>query len=443
MFWLQFAVIIIALCFGARFGGIFMGMAGGVGLGVLVFFFNLMPSSPPIDVMLIIIAVVLAAATLQACGGMDYLVQIAEKLLRRNPAHITFMAPLVTYVFTFLSGTGNVAFSVIPVIAEVARESGVRPERPLSISIIASQQAITASPISAAMAALVALLATSGANGSAISMGTIMLIAVPATLCGIFAGAIYASRVGKELQDDPEFQRRLAAGLIQPPGMREVKEVTKSAKISVAMFLFGAVLIVLLGTIPELRPNFVKADGTVVKLAMTHTIEIVMLIVAAFMVITCRPNLDHIVSGSVFKSGMMGVVCIFGLAWMGDTLVSNQMAYIKDSIQGVVTAYPWLFAVGMMLVSALVLSQAATTRLLIPLGLALGLPPHVLIASWPACNGYFIIPSYATLIAGVAFDTTGTTKIGKFVFNHSYMIPGLITCFVSVTVGFLIGGVVL
>lgn len=443
MFWIQFAVIIIALCFGARFGGIFMGMAGGVGLGVLVFLFNLMPSSPPIDVMLIIISVVLAAATLQACGGMDYLVQLAENLLRRNPAHITFMAPLVTYIFTFLAGTGNVAFSVIPVIAEVARESGVRPERPLSISIIASQQAITASPISAAMAALVALLATYGPNGTAISMGAIMMIAVPSTFCGIMAGAFYASRVGMELADDPEYQRRLAAGLIQPPGTREVKEITKSAKVSVAFFLTGAVLIVLLGTIPSLRPDFITADGKTVKLAMTHTIEIVMLIVAAIMVTTCRPNLDHIVSGSVFKSGMMGVVCIFGLAWMGDTLVSNHMPFIRENIQAVVTSYPWLFAVGMMMVSALVLSQAATTRLLIPLGIGLGLPPHVLIASWPACNGYFLIPSYATLIAGVAFDTTGTTKIGKYVFNHSYMIPGLITCFVSVTVGFLLGGIVL
>jgi anaerobic C4-dicarboxylate transporter-like protein len=437
MFWLQFFVIIIALCFGARIGGIFLGMAGGLGLGVLVFLFNLAPSSPPIDVMLIIIAVVLAAATLQACEGMDYLVQIAERLLRRNPAHITFMAPFVTYVFTFLAGTGNVAFAVLPVIAEVARESGVRPERPMSISVIASQQAITASPISAAMAALIALLATFD-----VGMGTIMAIAVPATVLGVTAGAIYASHVGKELADDPEFQRRLAAGLIKPPGTREYKEVTASAKRSVAIFLFGAFLIVMLGTIPALRPDFL-VDGKMVKLGMAHTIEMVMFIVSAVMVVVCRPNLDHIVSGSVYKSGLMGVICIFGLAWMGDTLVSNHMPYIRENVQAVVTAYPWLFAVGMMLVSALVLSQAATTRLLIPLGIGLGLPPAVLIASWPAVNGYFIIPSYATLVAGVAFDTTGTTKIGKFVFNHSYMIPGLITCFVSVSVGFAIAYLIL
>lgn len=437
MFWIQFAVIIIALCFGARFGGVFMGMAGGVGLGVLVFLFHLAPSSPPIDVMLIIIAVVLAAATLQACGGMDYLVRIAEGILRKHPSRITFMAPLVTYVFTFLAGTGNVAFSVIPVIAEVARESGVRPERPLSISIIASQQAITASPISAAMAALVAMLMPFN-----IGMGSIMLIAVPATVLGVFAGACYACRVGKELNEDPEYLRRLAEGLITPPSERKETVVTREAKISVILFVVGAFLIVLLGTVPSLRPDFV-VDGTTTKLAMTHTIEMVMMIVAAAMVIFCRPNLDLIVSGSVFKSGMMGVVCIFGLAWMGDTLVSNYMPFIRANVQQVVTAHPWMFAVGMMLVSALVLSQAATTRLLMPLGIALGLPPAALVASWPACNGYFLIPSYATLIAGVAFDTTGTTKIGKFVFNHSYMIPGLITCFVSVASGFVISSFVL
>lgn len=438
MFWIQFAVIIIALCFGARFGGVFMGMAGGVGLGVLVFLFHLSPSSPPIDVMLIIIAVVLAAATLQACGGMDYLVRIAEGILRKHPSRITFMAPLVTYVFTFLAGTGNVAFSVIPVIAEVARESGVRPERPLSISIIASQQAITASPISAAMAALVAMLMPFN-----IGMGSIMLVAVPATMLGVFAGACYACRAGKELNEDPEYLRRLAEGLISPPSERkETTVVTRGAKISVILFVVGAFLIVLLGTVPALRPDFV-VDGTTTKLAMTHTIEMVMMIVAAAMVIFCRPNLDMIVSGSVFKSGMMGVVCIFGLAWMGDTLVSNYMPFIRANVQQVVTAHPWMFAVGMMLVSALVLSQAATTRLLMPLGIALGLPPAALVASWPACNGYFLIPSYATLIAGVAFDTTGTTKIGKFVFNHSYMIPGLITCFVSVASGFVISSFVL
>lgn len=439
MFWLAFAVVLGALFLGARRGGIFLGMAGGVGLVILVFGLKLPPSSPPIDVMLIITAVIVAASTLQSAGGMDYLVHVAEKILRKNPSRITFAAPIVAYVFTFLSGTGNVVYSILPVIAEVARDAGVRPERPMSISVIASQQAITASPISAAMAAMVALLAPFN-----VGMATIMAICVPATLAGVFLGSVYSSRVGVELKDDPEFQRRLAAGMVTASGSGSTTatSVTKEAKRSVYLFLTGAVLIVLFGTVPELRPNFM-IDGKATRLSMPHTIEMIMLVIAAIIVLTCKADLNKIISGSVFKQGMMGVVCIFGLAWMGDTLVNNHMSFIKANVQEIVTAHPWVFAIALFVVGALILSQAATTRALVPLGIALGLSPVALVATWPAVNSYFFFPNYATVIAGVAFDTTGTTKIGKFVLNHSFMIPGLIACITSVAVGFAIAGVIL
>lgn len=428
MFLLQFAVVMLAMFLGARLGGIFLGMAGGIGLAVLIFVFGLAPSSPPIDVMLIIFAVVTAASTLQASGGMDYLVQLAEYILRKHPSQISILAPLVAYVFTFLSGTGNVAYSIMPVIAEVARESGVRPERPMSISVIASQQAITASPISAATAAIVALMAPFN-----VSMGAILGICIPATIIGVLCGAVYASRVGKELADDPEYQRRLAAGLIEPVVKKELHAVTANAeaKRSVALFLLGAVLIVLLGTIPSLRPDFL-VDGKMSKLSMSHTIEIVMLVIAGVMVLTCKVNIEKITTGSVFRAGMMGLVCIFGLAWLGDTFVQNNLPLIKSGVQDLVVQYPWTFAFALFGVSALIMSQAATTRALIPLGISLGMPAVALVGVWPAVNGYFFIPNYATLIAGVAFDSTGTTRIGKFVFNHSYMIPGLISTSVAV-----------
>ena len=270
MFWIAFAVVLAAMFVGARRGGIFLGMAGGMGLAVLVFGLNLPPSSPPIDVMLIIMAVITAAATLQSAGGMDYLVQTAERILRKNPNRITFMAPIVAYCFTLMSGTGNVVYSILPVIAEVAHDAGVRPERPMSISVIASQQAITASPISAAMAAMVALLAPFN-----ISMLTIMSICIPATLCGVFLGSVYCSRVGVELKDDPEYQRRLAEGMITlKKNIAETAQVeaTPEAKRSVWIFLTGAILVVLFGTIPGLRPDFMIA-GKVSKLSMPHTIE--------------------------------------------------------------------------------------------------------------------------------------------------------------------------
>lgn len=179
MFWTELCFILVALMIGARIGGVFLGMVGGLGVGVMVFIFGLTPSTPPIDVILIILSVVLAAASLQASGGLDLLVKLAEKILRRHPRYITLLAPFICYIFTFMSGTGHVVYSLLPVISEVARDSGIRPERPLSISVIASQQAITASPISAAMAAMIGLMAPLG-----VSISTIMMICVPATLIG-------------------------------------------------------------------------------------------------------------------------------------------------------------------------------------------------------------------------------------------------------------------
>lgn len=427
MFLLEFSIVLLAMFIGARFGGIFLGMAGGMGVAVLAFGFGITPTSPPMDVMLIIMAVVVAASTLQAAGGMDYLVQIAEKLLRRNPEHITFLAPFIAYAFTFCSGTGNVAYSILPVIAEVARESGVRPERPISISVIASQQAITACPISAATVTLLGLLSPFG-----ITLIDIMMICIPASLVAIFCGALYANRMGKKLELDEEYQRRIREGLISSlPKRTEYAPATKQAKISVLLFLLGALLVVLFGTFPSLRP-VLDYSGKLVPLNMTHAIEITMLAISAIMVILCKVDVNKIIDGSVFRSGSMGVICIFGLAWMGDSFVASQMGAIKQSVQEIVATQPWVFAIALFAVSTLTLSQAATTRALMPLGIALGIPAPILISVFPSVNGYFFFPNYATVIAGIAFDRTGTTRIGRFVLNHSYMMPGLITSVTSV-----------
>lgn len=439
MFWLELLTVLAALALGARSGGIFLGIAGGIGLAFLVFVFGLAPSSPPIDVMLIITAVIVAASVLQVAGGMEYLISVAERILRSSPKRITFLAPLVCYLFTFMAGTGNIAFALLPVIAEVARETGVRPERPMSISVVASQQAITASPVSAAMAALVALLAPMG-----VGMGQIMLVCVPATLLGCLLGALSVCRHGLELKDDPEYQRRVLANAIEPPKAAEHGPYVpkKGAKLAVAIFILGAALIVLFGTIPALRPTFL-VEGETVELSMTHIIEIVMLVVAGVVSLLCRPKIDDVAKSSVFQSGMTGVICIFGLAWMGDTLITAYLPEIKAMTQQFVQAYPWTFAIGLMCVASVVLSQAATTRLLYPLAIALGLSPVALVASWPAAGCLYIIPTYATIVAGVAFDATGTTKIGKYVINHSYLIPGLVTTVSSVAIGFGIAQFVL
>lgn len=425
----QFLFVLIAIIVGARLGGIGLGVMGGIGLAILTFVFGLEPTAPPIDVMLMIAAVISAASCMQAAGGLDYMVKVAERILRRNPAHITILAPLVTYTFTFLAGTGHVAYSLLPVIAEVATETKIRPERPLGIAVIASQQGITASPISAATVALLGMLA-----GFGIDLFDILKICIPSTIIGILAGALYSMRVGKNLVDDPEYISRVKAGLLDGhhTELTDVKNLSK-ARLSVAIFLITTLLIVLFGSIPSLRPSF---DGS--ALGMPLLIEILMLSAAALILLLTRTNGVDAAKGSIFGAGMQAVIAIFGIAWMGDTFINGNIVELKASIESIVSQMPWLFGVALFVMSILLFSQAATIRAIAPLGIALGISPMMMIALFPAVNGYFFIPNYPTLIAAINFDRTGTTHIGKWILNHSFMMPGLITTIVSLGVGLLL-----
>lgn len=430
---LQFAFVLTAIIVGARLGGIGLGVMGGIGLGILTFVFGLQPTAPPIDVMLMIVAVITAAACMQAAGGLDLMVRGAEHLLRKRPAQITFLSPLVTYFFSFVAGTGHVAYSVLPVIAEVARETKIRPERPLGIAVIASQQAITASPISAATVALLGLL-----TGFNISLLDILIITIPSTLCGVFLGALYSLRVGKELVDDPEYQRRLKEGLLDNSHY-ELKDIGNKHKalFSVLIFVIATVFIVIFGSFDNLRPSRI-IDGKPVTVDMASIIEILMLSAAALILLFTKANGIKAAQGSVFSAGMQAVVAIFGIAWMGDTFLQGNMAELKGSIEGIVTQMPWLFGIALFIMSILLYSQAATVRAFMPLGIALGISPFLLIAMFPAVNGYFFIPNYPTVVAAINFDRTGTTRIGKYVLNHSFMMPGLIATITSVVTGLIL-----
>lgn len=425
---LQLAIVLAAIIIGARLGGIGLGVMGGAGLVILTFIFGLQPTAPPIDVILMIAAVIAAASCMQAAGGLDYMVKIAEKMLRSNPSRITIIAPFVTYLFTFLAGTGHVAYSLLPVIAEVAKETKIRPERPLGIAVIASQQAITASPISAATVALLGLL-----SGSGITLFDIMKVSVPATLIGVLAGALYSLKAGKELSEDPEYLERLKNGLIDDrhTSISDIKDKGK-ARLSVIIFLATTLMIVLFGSIPTLRPTF---DN--VPLGMPYLIEILMLTAAALILILTRTDGNKAVQGSIFLAGMQAVVAIFGIAWMGDTFIKGNLAELTESIQGIVSQMPWIFGLALFVMSILLFSQAATIRAIAPLGIALGISPMMMIALFPAVNGYFFIPNYPTIVAAINFDRTGTTKIGKWILNHSFMLPGLITTVVSIAAGLL------
>ena len=437
MVYIELLIVLLAIFVGARVGGIGLGIFGMMGLGILVFGFGLTPGNPPIDVMLIIVAVITAAATLQAAGGLDYLVKVAEKILRKNPAMITFLAPVVCYFFTLFSGTGHIAYSLLPIISEIATDSKVRPERPLSISVIASQQAITASPISAATAALLSaeLLGDKG-----VTLGNILMVCIPATLVGVIVGAIAVSFMGVPLEKDPEYLRRLREGVLDAGGKSEEAlspQAAKRAETSVIIFLIGVLSIVLFGSIDSLRPTF-TVNGQLIKLGMTQVIEIVMMSTAGLMLIFAKADINKAVKGSVFIAGMQAVIAIFGIAWMGDTFFAGNIEFFKTHIEQIVTQYPFLFSVALFVMSVLLFSQAATVRTLYPLGIALGIHPMAMVAMFPAVNGYFFIPNYPTVVAAINFDRTGTTRIGKYVLNHSFQLPGFVATIVAIAVGYLI-----
>ncbi len=426
---IQFLFVLVAIIIGARLQGIGLGVMGGLGLAVLVFGFGLEPTSPPIDVMLMIVAVIAAAGCMQAAGGLDLMVALAEKFLRKHPQRITLLSPIVTYLFTFVAGTGHVAYSVLPVIAEVARETKIRPERPLSIAVIASQQAITASPISAATVALLSMLA-----GFDITLLDILMITIPSTLVGILLGALFSMRMGKELHEDPEYLQRLEAGMFKhdKTSAQVESNLISKAGLSVLIFILATVLIILFGSIEGLR----VIGGN--SLEMPIIIEILMLSAAALILLLTRTNGIAAAQGSVFIAGMQAVVAIFGIAWMGDTFINGNMAQLRYSIEGIVTSMPWIFGVALFVMSILLYSQAATVRALMPLGILLGISPWMLIALFPTVNGYFFLPNYPTVVAAINFDRTGTTRIGRWIVNHSFMLPGLIATVGAVCTGLLL-----
>lgn len=444
MIWIQLAVLISLILVGARMKGIGLGIMGAVGLLIFTLVFGLKPTTPPIDVMLIILSVVTAAAALQASGGMDYMVSIAEKILRKNPNHITWLGPIVTYTFTLVAGTAHIIYSLLPIIAEVATKKRVRPERPLSISVIAAHMAITASPISAATVALTALIAPLGYE-----LTDIILVAIPATVIGVLAGAFIASKQGKDLMSDTEFLERLKDpqfvkmldGESATDGDTE-KVFSAASKRSVYVFLITVLSVVLFAAVPSFRPTFL-IDGKMQPLRMVEMIELLMLSAAAAIVLVAKIPAPKVSQASIFRSGAEAVVCIFGVAWMSDTYLQANMPFFEANLSEIVTDHPWTFAIALFVMSILLFSQAATVRALMPLGIALGIPGPALIAMFPAVNGDFIIPSYPTLVAAMGFDRTGTTRVGRFLVNHSFTPPGLTTVVVTVAVGFLIATILL
>ena len=436
---LQLFIVLALIFIGARVGGIGLGIYGMVGVFILVFIFGMHPGKVPIDVMLIIASVITATAALQAAGGLDYLVGLAARFLRRHPAHITYYGPLTTWLFCLVAGTAHTSYSLLPIISEIAKNSKIRPERPMTVATIAASLGITGSPMSAATAAVIS---TDLLGGQGIELKDILLVCIPASLIAILVASFVQNRVGKELEDDPEYQRRVREGLIDPEAeamaMAQMKQSPNPhAKWSVLAFLLGVILVIVFGSAPSLRPSF-EVDGVVTQLSMPETIEILMMSMAAVILLVGKASVKQAVSGNIFSAGMNAMIAIFGIAWMGDTFFNGNLEFFKSHIADVVTQYPFLFSVALFIMSIMLFSQAATVRTLFPLGIGLGIPPLALVAMFPAVNGYFFFPNYPTEVAAINFDTTGTTRIGKYVLNHSFQLSGFITTFVSIGVGYLI-----
>lgn len=440
MIWIQFLILLSAVLIGSRMRGIGLGVMGMVGMLLFLLVFRMRPAEPPLDVMLIIFAIVTTSATLQAAGGLDYLVGLAERLIRRHPAQITFLGPFAAYFLCLFAGTSHIVYSLLPIISEVAAKKRIRPERPLSMSVIASHVALSGSPMSAATAAFASLLVYPGAARD------IMLVCIPSCLIGVAAGCFSVVKMGKELDCDPLFLQKMndpqfAASIDAPAAATTA--ATRGAKTSVLIFSVAILLIVLAGSFPQWVPHFaagkaniaINADGS---LKMATIIEIVTLSAAAAIMGITKTSAVAVTKMPLFTAMAIAVVSVFGVVWMSATFMEHNEAVLKTALGHFVQLHPWTFAIAVFLMAVLMFSQAATTKVMMPLGIALGLAHTQLIPAFPAVNADFVVPGYPTLLAAINFDRTGTTRIGKYVINHSFMRGGLVTLVVAIGVGFLI-----
>ena len=440
MIWIQFAILLAMILVGARMQGIGLGVMGIAGLLIFVLVFRMRPTDPPLDVMMIILSIVTTAAALQASGGLDYLVSIAEKIIRSNPSKITFIAPVVSFVLCLFAGTSHVIYSLLPIISEVAAKRRIRPERPLSISVVASHLALTGSPMSAATAAFAAILAYPGAALD------IMKVCIPSAFLGVVAGSMAVWKMGKDLDKDPVFLEKMK----DPEFVQSLELISASnrvvkpgAKTAVAIFGLAIIIIVLCGAFPAIIPNVgageanfnVKEDGS---LKMVAVIEIVTLTAAAAIMLITKTTPAAVTKSSLFTAMASALVSVFGVVWMSATFMAHNGAAIKLGLGSLAASHPWTFAFAMFIMGALIFSQAAATKAMMPLGLTLGIAHPALIAMFPAVNSDFVLPGYPTLLAAINFDRTGSTKIGRYIVNHSFMLPGLVAVTTAVVVGFLL-----
>ncbi len=440
---LGFIVLLGCLFLGIKHGGIGLAVISGIGLTLYTFVFHYKPGTPPIGVMLTILAVVTCAGFLQTSGGLTVMLKYAEKFLRNNPKHITILAPVTTWFLTILCGTGHVVYTMFPIIYDISIKQNIRPERPMAVSSIASQMGVSASPVSVAVVSIVGFMAAVGYNFNLLQ---ILAVSIPATLIGVICAALVSYKRGKDLENDPTFQE-----LIKDPEQKSYvfgeneslqgKELPSSYYHATIIFLVGIILIAILGNFPDLLPHFADAKGKMKAISMTTVIQIIMLLISAIILFVCKTKAKEVGNSQVFRAGVVALVSVYGVAWMADTYFANHMSILKTFLGSVVTAYPWAYAVVLFFTSKLVNSQGAAVAIVMPMALNLGMDPIMVLSFIPACYGYFFLPTYPSDLACIGFDRSGTTRIGKFVLNHSFMLPGLTGVVTACIAGFIIAHV--
>ena len=443
---LGFLVLLACLVIGVRHGGLGLAAVSGVGLIIFTFGFGYQPGKPPIDVMLTIMAVVTCAGFLQTSGGLTVMLKYAEKFLRRNPKYITILAPITTWFLTVLCGTGHVVYTMFPIIYDIAIKQGIRPERPMAVASVASQMGICASPVSVAIVSIVGFMATAGHS---FTVAQILAVAIPSTFTGVFCGAIWSLRRGKDLVNDERFQ-----ALIKDPEQKayvygeteslQDKALPKEFYRAMIIFFVGIAVIAVLGNNPQLLPAFPPAAGKPPKpISMTIVIQMIMLLVASLILFTCKVKAKEVGNSSVFRAGMVALISVYGVAWMADTFFANHMDILKQFLGTTVAQYPWAYAIVAFLTSKLVNSQAAAIAIVVPMALNAGVDPVLILSFISACYGYFFLPNYPSDLACIGFDRSGTTRIGKYILNHSFMIPGLIGVFAGCCMGYFLAHLLL
>ena len=442
---LGFVVLIACLVIGVRHGGLGLAAVSGVGLILFTFVFGYKPGKPPIDVMLTIMAVVTCAGFLQTSGGLTVMLKYAEKFLRNNPKYITILAPITTWFLTVLCGTGHVVYTMFPIIYDIAIKQGIRPERPMAVASVASQMGICASPASVAIVSIVGFMSVAGYSFTILQ---ILGVAIPATFSGVVCAALWSLRRGRALEKDEAFQK-----LISDPEQKAYvygdteslvdKKLPKEYYRAMIIFFLGIAAIAIFGSNTSIVPHFAEAGGKMKAVSMTVMIQMIMLFVAAVVLMSCKVKAKDVGNSTVFRAGMVALVSVYGVAWMADTYFANHMTVLKEVLGNAVTDYPWAYALIAFFTSKLVNSQAAAVAIVVPMALGVGVDPVIILSFISACYGYFFLPTYPSDLACIGFDRSGTTRIGKYILNHSFMIPGLIGVGSGCCVGYIVAHAIL